>query len=362
GGQQSWVPLTVRDDSSRAAYVIVNAVTTWQAYNTFGGYDLYQGLAAHGSSFANRSRVVSFDRPYAFGSGAADFYGNEYPLVRLVEKLGLDVTYTTDVDLDEQPGRLKQHGTVVSLGHDEYWSSTMRDGVTTARDAGVNLVFLGANAIYRHIRLGPSPLGPDRHEVCYKSASEDPLNGRDDAEVTVDWPSPPVPRPEQTVIGDQYRCNPVRAPFVMVDPRSWIAAGTGLAAGGRLPGLVGSEYDRYVPSLPGPRNVEIVGHSPLTCRGAPDWSDATYYTEPGAGGVFASGTNLWVASLGGACSSPCEIPAVTRMTANVLARFGRGPAGVTAPSSPNWTAFYPGGSAPPGGGSTTTTVQPESSD
>ena len=53
----------------------------------------------------------------------------------------------------------------------------MRDGATQALAAGVNLAFLGANACYRQIRLEPSPLGPNRHQVCYKSAAEDPMTG-----------------------------------------------------------------------------------------------------------------------------------------------------------------------------------------
>ncbi len=359
GGQQSWVPLTVRDDTSRATYLVLNAVTTWQAYNLWGGYSLYQGLSGRGhSDFAHRSRVVSFDRPYSFGSGAADFYGNEYPLVRLVERLGLDVSYATDVDLDEEPGMLQAHRAVISLGHDEYWSTAMRDGATEARDQGVNLMFLGANAVYRHIRFASSPLGQDRHEICYKVASEDPLHGVNDSEVTSNWPDPPVPRPESDLVGDMYRCNPVKADLVVVDPSSFVVAGTGLTAGAKLAGVVGSEYDRYVPSLPGPRNVEIVAHSPLTCRGAPDHSDVTYYTAPSGAGVFASGTNLWVASLGGACATECEVPAVTAMTENVLAAFAPGPAGRRYPSRTNWTDFYP----VPSGSTTSTTAPPSGPD
>lgn len=43
---------------------------------------------------------------------------------------------------------------VISLGHDEYWTPQQRDAVTKARDAGVNVAFLGANACYRRIRFG----------------------------------------------------------------------------------------------------------------------------------------------------------------------------------------------------------------
>jgi len=41
--EQSYVPLTVWDENSQAAYLVKNDVFTWQAWNTYGGYDFYQG-------------------------------------------------------------------------------------------------------------------------------------------------------------------------------------------------------------------------------------------------------------------------------------------------------------------------------
>ncbi len=339
GGEQYRLPLTIRDDASSAAYVIQNSVTTWQAYNLWGGYDLYKGGSGSTYTYANRSRAVSFDRPYdfAFGGGAADFVGNELPLVQLAERMGLDVTYWTDVDLHERPQLLPRHKVLISLGHDEYWSAAMRQGVVTAMSRGVNLAFLGANAIYRHIRFAQSPLGPDRLIVCYKVANEDPLYGRDNADVTSDWPSPPDPMPESEITGDMYECNPVSAPMVVSDPLSWLLAGSGLQAGAQLADLVGTEYDRYIPSLPGPSNIEVLAHSPLRCRGAPSYSDMTYYTASSGAGVFATGTNRWVASLGDSCSAnPCPSAFSKQVTENMLAAFGGGPTGSAHPARPNW--------------------------
>src|SRR5207302_31796 len=128
-GQEQYVPLTVRDDTSRAAFVVQNSVTTWQAYNTWGGYSLYQGSQG---DFDQRARVVSFDRPYGIGDGSGDFLGNELPLVSLMESLGLDVTYWTDVDLHERANLLVNHKALLTLGHDEYWSRAMRDGAMAA--------------------------------------------------------------------------------------------------------------------------------------------------------------------------------------------------------------------------------------
>jgi hypothetical protein len=345
GGQESLVPLTVRDDQSRAPFAIQNSVTTWQAYNLYGGYDLYSGeTPGGGGSFADRSREVSFDRPYAFsfGAGSADFLGNELPLVALAERLSLNVTYWTDIDFAEHPQLLLRHRALISLGHDEYWSDSMRLGAITGIEHGVNLAFLGANAMFRHIRLSPSPLGPDRREINYKSFSEDPISATDPAEATNDWPDPPDPRPESEIEGDMYGfCSPVTAPMVFVDASSWIMAGTGLADGSSLPGLVGSEFDRYSPQFPSPTDVQILAHSPLTCQGRPSTSDMTYYTAPSGAGVFDTGTNVWVASLGNACpaSMPgCPYPATVRITENVLRGFGAGPAGRRHPSVANATA------------------------
>ncbi len=125
GGQEQFVPLTVRDDASTAAFVFQNSVTTWQAYNLYGGYSLYYGANGRGGQdFAHRARAVSFDRPYpqTWASGAADFVGNEYPLLYDMERLGLDLTYWTDVDFHARPQLLGNHRVLFSLGHDEYWS------------------------------------------------------------------------------------------------------------------------------------------------------------------------------------------------------------------------------------------------
>ena len=190
GGEEQFVPLTVRDDTSKAAYVMQNSVTTWQAYNLYGEYSLYYGPTGKGGqNFANRARAVSFDRPYpqTWASGAADFVGNEFPLLFQLERLGADVTYWTDVDLHNQPQLLANHRCLFSMGHDEYWSTPMRDAAASAIAQGVNVAFLGANACYRQIRLQSTSVGPSRLQVCYKDATEDPIvaaaTGADDGQL-----------------------------------------------------------------------------------------------------------------------------------------------------------------------------------
>ena len=348
GSISGWVPLIVRDDTSTAAVAIMSAVTTAQAYNTWGGYSLYVGPGAADT----RSRVVSFDRPYDYKAwGAPNFSGNEFPLVFQAESVGLDVSYLTDIDLHAQPGLLINHKCLFSLGHDEYWSQTMRTAADDAITAGVNIAFLGANAIYRHIRLESSPLGPNRHQVCYKTdlMQEDPEWGVNQAEVTADWPTGPDPRPEQAIIGSQYVDVGAQAGMTIVNPGHWVLKGTGLTMNQTLPGVILGEYDRYEPGDPGPTNVELVAHSAITNRGPNSFSDVTYYTRAGGGGVLATGSASYVSFLSDAPkiypnfiqpAVPVVTPAFARMMENVFSVFGAGPASKTHPSVPNWQSFY----------------------
>jgi hypothetical protein len=337
-GAQRYVPLTVTDPSSNDPLVVMDAVTTWQAYNDWGGRNLYWGPFME---FGTRSRVVSFDRPYATGDGASDFLHGELPLISLLERAGLNATYWTDVDLHQHPELLLRHRALLSLAHDEYWSTAMRHGATVARDHGVNLAFLGANAVFRHIRLQASPLGADREEVNYKPASAraDPNWRTNRREVTTDWREPPLHQPESSLLGELYECNPTRADGVVVEPGSWLLAATGLAAGSRLPNLVGPEYDRVTRTFPTPRGVELVLHSPLRCRFRSSFSDLTYYTTASGAGVVDTGTSSWICQIDAVCAagrnSSTTSAAVRRITMNLLRAFAAGPTGRVHPSRSN---------------------------
>ena len=356
GGEQQYVPLTVRDDTSTAAYVLQNSVTTWQAYNLWGGYSLYYGQSpGGGQTFADRSRIVSFDRPYPkkWAQGSADFLGNEFPVLYQMESLGLDMTYWTDVDLHARPHLVARHRCLFSMGHDEYWSTPMRDGVQAALESGTNLAFLGANACYRQIRLQPTPVGPDRLEVCYKDAAEDPLAAEDPQLATVNWEQPPVNLPESTLIGSMYQSVGADDDLVITDASAWLYDGCGVTDGQRLASVVQGEYDRYMPGFPGPTNADVFAHSPVVGQG--NWSDISYYTAGRAGGgVVAIGAASFVNKLSNTTAFPWNvvpkaIPGVTeillRAMENVYGTFGHGPASKVRPSTGNWSATYQGAAA-----------------
>jgi len=247
---QQFVPLTVRTPSNTGRIVVINAVTTWQAYNRWGGYSLYDSPSGRK---ADRSRAVSFDCPYQSDTmaGAGDFLYFELPFVRFTEASGNALGYATDVDLHADPHLLDGARAVITLGHDEYRSAAMRNNVVHARDGGVNLAFLGGNEIYRHIRLDPTPLGTDRLETDYKSFTEDPASKTDPLAATQEWRSPPTPRPESAILGNFYQCNPVSADLVVADSGNWLLHGI-VTDGQKLAGMVGNEYAQVGLGVPTP--------------------------------------------------------------------------------------------------------------
>lgn len=366
GNQQSYVLLTVWDPSSTATYVVMNRSLTEEGWNTFGGFSFYQGegpclLDPTPYPVCNRARIVSFDRPFSSGNGSSDFLSNEFPLIQYMERSGLDVTYATDITIDEHPSWLLQHRALLSLGHDELWTYAERESAQNALAHGVNVAFMGAASVLRHARLQPSSLGPDREEVDYRNEDEDPLNGTaDPMEVTGNtWSSPPTSWPETGFVGEEYsgylEPGSPNAAFVVEDGSAWIFKGTGLHDGSSIPGIIASDIDHVDPSVSIP-DLEVLGHSPVPLSSAytnqGDWgsdtySDMTYYTEPsGDGGVFDSGDNNWIYAMQPCvpASSTCPATTVDQITGNLLWLFGQGPAGKIEPSVSNLQSVVPAGS------------------
>ncbi|MFF5210124.1 N,N-dimethylformamidase beta subunit family domain-containing protein [Streptosporangium sp. NPDC000396] len=335
-GFQRYVPLVVRSVSAAGKTLLVHAITTWQAYNRWGGYSLYMGESG---SYDTRSLAVTFDRPYE-GDGARKFMVHERALVVLAERLGIRLAYTTGPDLHADPAVLDGAASIVFLGHDEYWTPQERRHVRRARDAGSNVAFLGANSCYWRIRLEPTRKGVNRLVVCYKSdAGSDPMFGRRPSLVSTNFRLSPAADPESSLVGVLYDGFPVDAPFVVHSPGHWLFEGAGVKRGDAFAHLVGVEYDRVVPGVPTPRPLEIIAHSPLVCGGRSSFADAGYYTAAGGAGVFASGTMRWVEGLmagtrDGNGSHGMDARTrrfVTKVTKNLLTGFARGPAGELFP-------------------------------
>jgi hypothetical protein len=289
-GRGSFVPFVVRAPPTRHSAILVQAaVNTWQAYNGWGGRSLYWNHSGVGDDH------VSFDRPYDLqgkplqGGWKANLpQAWEFPLVRFLERYGYDVAYTTDMDTDRDPTELLRHRLVITAGHDEYWTTTMRDAFQAARDRGVNLAFMGANTGYWQMRYAD-----DRRTIVeYRSGGRDPEPNL--ALKTVRFRDLVPARPECELEGVQY-LTPGNGDYQAVigtplDP--WFK-GTGLARNPLLPGLVGYEYDTINENCKTPPLTRLFHAS---FQGNPN-ADSVRYSAPSGARVFASGSIRFATAL-----------------------------------------------------------------
>ena len=303
-GAQSYILFVVRDDERAADLLVQLPVTTYQAYNAWGGKSLYHW----GSTDHQRAARVSFNRPYAanaqnpgaaFGMGAGEFlanlqpHGSHYPIsnagwdvnmLRWLEREGFDAAYCTNLDTHARAPSLQRCKAWLSIGHDEYWTREMRDHVEAARDAGVPLGFFGANSAYWQVRLEPSAAwgAADRVMACDKKARAG------------QWRGAALGRPEEQLIGVMYAGDPVDGDIVVSAADHWVFADTGLARGDKLAGLLGYEVD-CAQGL-GPANLDILAASPwtaLTDAAKQGTSHMSQYRAASGAVVFATGTLQW---------------------------------------------------------------------
>ena len=309
----TFIPLVVRDERPSDLF-FQSSVTTFQAYNAFGGESLYTD--ADDALPGHKAVAVSFDRPYGSRNGTSDLLRWEALFARYLERYGYDVSYTTVLDVvQEGAAAVKKRGAFLSVGHDEYWPVEERDALDDARDAGVPILFFGANPAYWKVRMSsPGVDGKPRVMTCYKQfPAKDPLAGSPQA--TGRFRDAPINRPEEALVGVMYESWILLAhPWVVTDDKSFLYQGTGLANGDVLPNLVGYEYDRtFDHDTPG--KTDVVSRSPVVdAEGKPGFAESTIYTAPSGALVFGAGTIYWATGLDG----PLRDPRVERMTANLL--------------------------------------------
>ncbi len=357
GTDVSQIPFVVRDDGSRSAVVFKTSDATWQAYNAYGGADFYTAPDSKTGTQA-RAFAVSYNRPYATRGaqqGRDYLFSNEYPTLRFLERNGVDVSYTTDVDVSVGNGALTNHKAFLSVGHDEYWTLPERTAVTAARDAGVNLMFLSGNEVYWHTRLAPSIDGsgtPNRTIICYKDSWEstklDPS-----AEGTPTWRDPAYAapggsQPENGLTGTLYMSNNTDLPITVSaqegQSRLWrgtslasLAAGTSVAL---APHTVGYESDEDVDNGSRPAGLMTLStttgptqqyvQNPAGTKVAPGTTthNLTLYRAASGALVFGAGTISWGWGLDQTHDGDNSNPADSRMqqaTLNMLADMGAQP-------------------------------------
>jgi hypothetical protein len=331
---------------------------TYNAYNTWGGFSLYNGLTGP-------ARRVSFDRPYAGfvpGDKFTALYSGwrkwEQPFVEWAEAAGYRLDFAVNSDLEFRPEILNDYRLVLSVGHDEYWSAPMRDHLEQFIAGGGNVAFFSGNTCFWQVRSEDR----GRALVSWKTAfDQDPVYKSGDRRLLSGmWSNRLVGRPENQLTGVSFTYGGYHRFFehggdgcyVVHRPDHWAFAGTDLRRGDRLGAkdkIVGYECDgcelEWKDGLPGPtgrdgtpRTFQVLASAPawLSVKGDGSlvWASEQLYgkgtrmriVQPGAavlgsyvngGTVFTTGCTEWVRGLAG------RDPVVERITHNVLDRLTR---------------------------------------
>ncbi len=216
-GGDSHIPFIVRKDGNTSAVLFQTSDTTWQAYNSYGGSNFYQGKEN------GRAYKLSYNRPFStrgLVNGRDYLFSNEYPMIRFLESNGYDVSYVSGLDTHLDPALITKHKVFLSVGHDEYWSKEQRDHVESARNAGTNLAFFSGNEVYWKTRWAASQDGSNtanRTLICYKDTwANGPI---DPVTATATWRDPRFGDlghgPENELTGTLYQANSVDLPITV---------------------------------------------------------------------------------------------------------------------------------------------------
>ena len=324
GPDSSLVPLTVVDPHIKSAITFVSSVLTWQGYNQWGGYSLYKGPNMQRGT---RATIVSFNRPYD-GDGSGQFRYMEYPILKIAERLGLDMNYITDLELDQNIASLQYTNSLLFGGHSEYWTANMRGAVQSAIDRGVNLASLGGNSAYAH----PTLQANNRQLVMWRASLADP-NRKDPLLATTSWRAAPISQPESMILGSQYVGLGVSADYKIPHPNRWPF--TTMTHPAVLQSIVGREVDSPLYSI-GPA-VEVLASSAITFNGKAVTIMATYYTNSKNAGVIDISTNGWSCAIDDICPWHPQISKDTKndarlITEQILKGIAKGPLGTWRPA------------------------------
>ncbi len=316
------------------------ATNTYNAYTNWGGHSLY---AYHDRDGVQGHRV-SFLRPQS-----SQFENWEGPFVRWAESNGFQLEYAANSDLELQPQILSGYRLVLSVGHDEYWSSKMRDHLEKFISDGGNVAFFSGNTCCWQVRSEED----GKALTCWKQwYNVDPMYRTEQEHLlSTLWSHHLVGRPENQLTGvgflfggyhrshGQYMDG--SADYEVHRPDHWLFEGTSLKRGDRFGGkdtIVGYECDgcemKWVDGLPEPthrdgtpENFVILASCPA--RWAPAdafWYDRFPKDREGAavvGMYIRNGTVVTVGSTDWAHGLAGGDRVVQQITTNVLKRLSR---------------------------------------
>ncbi|MBL9117534.1 MAG: hypothetical protein JNJ83_21190 [Verrucomicrobiaceae bacterium] len=313
---------------------------TYNAYNNWGGFSVY----AYNSLSKNQGSRVSFQRP-----PAPQFSRWELPFIAWAESNGYPLEFAANDDLEFRPEILSGYKLVLSVGHDEYWSTPMRDNLEAWIGKGGNVAFFSGNTCCWQVRSEDNGAA----FTCFKQNYHlDPVwQTRDFKTLSTAWSHHLLKRSENSLTGVGFlwggymrshgQFMDAEASYIVHRPDHWVFEGTGLKRDDRFGAkdtIVGYECDgcelEWKDGLPfatkkdgTPESFTVLGTCPV--RWHPDdveWYEKWEIGRTGAacmgiytrgGTVFTAATTDWSHGLQG------KDPKVEKITRNVLDRLGK---------------------------------------
>lgn len=316
---------------------------TYMAYNPWGGKSTY----AYNSYDKIQSHQVSLLRPGHGYHGGTGFGGWERAFVQWCEREGYGLDYAVNYDLERWPEGFDDYRLILSVGHDEYWSSPMRDHLERFIANGGNAAFFSGNSVCWQVRFEDEGKTMVTFKEDYK---QDPkYHSGEHHLLSTLWSHPLVNRPENFLTGVGFPMGGYhlshgaymdgKGEYTVRRADHWVFEGTGLSNGDVFGGadtIVGYETDgcAYVEEggypLPTgadgtPKNFAILAQCPsLWTAMSPDVFQEAGVSKDGratmgiytrGGTVFTAGTTDWSHGLK-------NDPIVQQITRNILNRLG----------------------------------------
>ena len=338
-------------DAGQRSILYKLPTATYAAYNQLGGASTYAG-AFWTRDWSAQGYVASLQRPgnggvggrvmegdapdvYARGSRRQVFAHWDAPFVRWLEGRGYQVSYCTDFDLHYDDTLLGADALLISAGHDEYWSATMRRRLLEFVDRGGNVCFFAGDVACFEVEFAAS----GERLFCAKMAGGSPEgdgSGRIGALWHVRDPQDWLTMSSGAFGGGWWDGRRAIEAYRPVVPGHWIFDGVrvppeGISGGDRTP-VIGYETDGVRlerPSDP-PRLSEqrkggsggrvLLALARLSAGWVAGYDQANaaimIRTAPSGGMVFSVGSTDWPLALE-------SDEAVGQVTANVVGRLAQ---------------------------------------
>ncbi|HEY4245068.1 MAG TPA: N,N-dimethylformamidase beta subunit family domain-containing protein [Kofleriaceae bacterium] len=175
-GKQAIVPIppladglalfVVHPTAARRKIVYIVAISNYQAYNDEGSGGFYSGRLAvtwrrPGGGVGNPPRVKEAD-PNDTQSNRNTYMHWDAKFIAWLSQQGIACDFYTSADLEQGcllSGGVPAYELMLSIGHDEYWSTPMVNAVSAFIGAGGNLAVFSGNTCYRPVAYDAGDTG-----------------------------------------------------------------------------------------------------------------------------------------------------------------------------------------------------------